>query len=360
MIKDQPVRLTKGISVAGSVPVSLPLEGKGKAVALLRLLEQAGFELNKAMTSDYLVSIDHNENQYRSYIKNGGSADRAVLIRLEPISVFPTQYKTKVTSKYSLILSPGHPDNTEYGIGWPYQYHLDPNSPIESNYSWLDLIERKEFHTNEIFKDWESRKIQFSLIAGNKVSPYKEENYRIRRKIAHLMDPQLLQVYGPLWISSFSTKFRHRLATLLFALREKTLPNLKSIYGDLFWNYPTAKGFINDKHEILRETKFAIVVENSNSYASEKVFDAMVDGCVPIYIGPKLTDLGLPDSLAIQSTGDLSEITRIITQLTKEEILKMLNNIDVFLKSEKFKQDWLEESVYNKISTKISAKFNNK
>jgi hypothetical protein len=357
MFQDQSAGVAVGISVAGSVPVSLPLEGKGKAIFLLRLLEQAGFELSKEMTCDYLVSIDHNENQYNSYIRNGGSANKAVLIRLEPISVFPAQYRTKVMSKYSLILSPGHPDNAENGLGWPYQYHLDPNSPIESNYSWLDLIDQKVFHFDEIFKSWESRKIEFSLIAGNKVSPYKEENYRIRRKIAHFMDPQLLQVYGPLWISPLKSKLRHRLATLFFALRQKTLPNLKSIYGDLFWSYPTAKGFINDKHEILRETKFAIVVENSNSYASEKLFDAMVDGCVPIYIGAKLADLGLSDSLAIQSTGDLSEIARIRSEITKEEVLQIMNSIDLFLKSGKFKQDWLEESVYNKIAAKIVGEF---
>jgi len=345
------------ISVAGSVPVGLPSEGKGKAIALLRFLADSGFELTKEMSGKFLVSIDHNEDQYRSYIQNGGSSSRAILIRLEPVSVFPSQYKKSVTSKYSTIFSPGHPDNVVNGFGWPYQYHLDPNVPVESDYSWLNLIQEKIFDPETAFKNWESREIEFSLIAGNKVSPLREENYRVRRKIAHFMDPQLLHVYGPLWESSFLAKIRHRLATLVFALSQKTIPNIRSIYGDLFWIYPTAKGFVKDKHEILNKTKFAIVVENSNSYASEKIFDAMLDGCIPIYTGPKLTTLGLPESIAIESMGEPAEISRIHTQVTKPEVIMILSSIDQFLKSDTFNENWVEKRVYSKISSEILAKF---
>jgi hypothetical protein len=346
------------ISVSGSATVHLPEEHKGKAVRLLKFLEESGFELTKEMNGNFLVAIDHNENQYRQYIKNGGNPKKAILIRLEPISVFPSQFKKNVTSKYAKVFSPGHLSDISLGYGWPYQYQIDPNKPLETDNKWLEEIKVSNFDSDSCYEVWRKREIPLSLIAGNKVSPYKEENYRIRRRIAHEVDSTLLKVFGPQWKSPVKSKVWHRLATVRFALINRTIPNLRSIYGDLHWKYNAAIGFIDNKHEVLENTKFAIVVENSNTYVSEKLFDALVNRCIPIYVGPKLVEMRLPSGIAIESKGNPKDIVEIYKETEKRHVLNILIEIEKFLKSKDFYDNWTEFEVYRKIARDISDRFN--
>jgi hypothetical protein len=54
--------------------------------------------------------------------------------------------------------------------------------------------------------------------------------------------------------------------------------------------FPSYRGTVRDKREVLRRSKFAYCYENTrgpDSYITEKIFDCMMSGCVPVYWGPK-------------------------------------------------------------------------
>ena len=76
-----------------------------------------------------------------------------------------------------------------------------------------------------------------------------------------------------------------------------------------------------------------LVIENEKTYLSEKLFNALLAGCIPIYIGPELTKFKLPRGIAIEIHEPLAEtiLTRT-TELSEESALVMIENIQNFLK----------------------------
>lgn len=94
------------------------------------------------------------------------------------------------------------------------------------------------------------------LIAGNKNSGHANSLYKKRRDVISYFaaaHPGELDLYGPGWKG----------------------------YAD--W-----KGTVPQKWEVLKNYKFCFCYENmgnQNGYITEKIFDCLVGGCVPIYLG---------------------------------------------------------------------------
>lgn len=346
----------KTISVIGSAPILLGVPGVGKAWKLLEKLEKHGYRLTNDLTGDYILAIDHNQLMMKRLISEERRSRPKCLLRLEPTSVFPSQYSKRVASHYGLILTPGQVDEEGLALtkyGWPYQYHYDPVSPSIQDPELSEKLQLLSGKGENSLDSWRARPILVSLIAGNKVTPTNEKNYSLRRKVAKKSSPSILQVYGPLWTDNLFVKLRHRMAVAYFALRQGQVPNAHSIYGDLFSQYRTTKGFIPNKHAILQQSRFALTIENSNSYASEKLFDALINGSIPIYVGPKLESLGIPRDVAIEADLYSTEIPEIINSLDEHRILTLLNSGNTFLRSSNFKSKWTAESVYTEIALEI-------
>lgn len=301
----------------------------------------------------YLVLFNHEKKAYRKFIKEGGAVGRAILIRLEPDTVYPAQYKKRIEQKYGLVISPGSCRNFELSesfIGWPYKYNLNPAKPSIKDPDLrlaLDPIDLDDLFSIE---NWKQRSHKMVMIAGNKVSPIAASNYGIRRNLAKTVNSELLEIYGPLWNESIYKRTRHRLAVLVASLKQGTFPNLRQIYASLFTVYKTAKGPIPDKHMLLRDTQFNLVVENSNAIVTEKIFDALINGAIPIYIGPKLEEFGLPSQVAIEVAGCISKIESIIQSLTDEDVSIYLALMRNFISSDYFSLNWRSDEVYRKIA----------
>jgi hypothetical protein len=351
----------KTIFVAGSAAVNLTDGGQGKASALFRLLREYGFVLSDNPKSDAILAIDHNQRCYRKYISSGGSPHRAILLRLEPESVFPGQFTDRIESKYELVITPGMLMSSEsFGsvqIGWPYQFHSNPTLPDGNSDSIESLIQEVKTPkgiTESSFNLWMERPILLSMVAGNWVSPIVSNNYGIRRKLARKIPKNSLRIYGPMWNDGIRKKLYYRLKVAFFSIRNFTLPNPISVFGGLFSHYDNAEGFVQNKHEVLRKSKFTLVIENSNSYISEKIFDALICGTVPIYIGPNLRKAGLPSQLAFENKSECQEIMNVISDFDESEIQSKLNSAKQFIASEHFKDCWTEANVYKKIALDIS------
>ena len=303
--------------------------------------------------ANFMLSVNHNKKLYRKFIASGGSKERAILLRLEPDSVFPKQYKNKITKKYGLVISPGSTfDDMKLGshLGWPYQYHLNPAKPVLSDPILEDVIKENKRRGLFTFKDWELRSHTMVLVAGNKVSPVSSANYALRRRLAHQIPKALLEVYGPLWNDSLYLKLRHRVAVFVSALRQGTFPNIIEIYGNLFRSYPNSCGMVDDKHNLLKDSKFSLVIENSNSIVTEKLFDSILNGCIPIYIGSDLDKIEFPKGTVITVEGESREITKILSSLSPDRVEQYLSNMSKFIHSKKFLEIWGAKSVYSKVA----------
>ena len=348
----------KYISVIGSAATNVSQLQPGKAMKLFTILEELGHSLTNSPNGDLLLAIDHNEKGFRRFIDSGGDSSKTVLVRLEPESVFPSQYRSATEKKYSKVFSPGRVPSElakEIEFGWPYEYHLNPNLPRTTDPKLKSILGNRYELDMDKYSNWLSRSIKISMVAANKVSPSRSQNYSIRRNLAKVLPKDVLNVYGALWNDSFYAKVRHRGAVAAFSLRQCYFPNILSIYGNLFRTYSTTHGPISNKHEKLLASQFSLVIENSDSYISEKLFDAIVDGSVPIYVGPKLSKLGLPDDIVIASTGDPAEILQIISSIGKNDVEHILDQGKKFLHSDLFKSKWTEIGVYSNIGFIISS-----
>lgn len=135
------------------------------------------------------------------------------------------------------------------------------------------------------FKTFEERPIFSSLINANKRFPKSmpDDLYEERLKIIRWYEtnhPEDFRLYGLGWEKpspafTGSEKLRRRIDRLR-----------SQIYG--FKPFPSFHGSIEDKASAYSVSKFAFCYENTknlDNYITEKIFDAMMAGCIPIYWG---------------------------------------------------------------------------
>jgi len=279
---------------------------------------------------------------------------KLVLIRLEPRAVLPIQYKKRIESKFDLIITPGGQVDLESKfIGWPYKYDLNPSKPDTRFTSLKSVI--KEAVDERFFEieQWNAKKNAVVLVAANKVSPTSKSNYSIRRHLAKNLSPQFLYVYGPLWQASISTLIVHRIRVMIYSIRTGYLPNINEIYGGLLAKYLNFVSEPEDKHKVIREFKYSLVIENSSDYCSEKIFDAMINGSIPIYVGPKIAEKYLPSSLYLWCGGTVQELKVLVETFTEKNSADMLKLMKEYLVSDEFIENWQSDKVYEKIAKEI-------
>ena len=97
---------------------------------------------------------------------------------------------------------------------------------------------------------------------------------------------------------------------------------------------------ITDKINLIKNYKFYLCYENQincNGWITEKIFEAFISGCVPIYWGAKNIDLYIPRNCFIDRNKFSSdqEIYNFISYMSEFEYNMYLDNIRNFLKSDK-------------------------
>ena len=315
-------------------------------------LSHRGFVFTDTDSFDYLICVNHSPKDLMHFLKRSESKSRAILIRTEPKAVYPSQYKKRVTEKYGIVLSPGriNSDSVPF-IPWPYQLNFNPQIPslgsLNLNSSIRDLLEESD---SDLAR-WYKRPIRIVMINANKVSPTSKSNYSLRRKYAKLLSSSGLQIYGDLWNSKLVDKIHHRVRVLLFNLRRFYFPNLKEIYGNLHWRFEGYKGTIHNKFEILKNSRFALIIENDNEIITEKLFDALLFGCVPIYVGPDLSDLGELSDLVIKFDNDLESL---LDKLESDQISEIKIRINNYFHGNQFIYHWSSSRVYADIANRCA------
>lgn len=321
-------------------------------------LRNLGFEIvDNVCDSDFYVAFNHSSKTYRSFIRAGGSISRAALIRMEPAAVYPAQYEERIERLYGQVITLGATDDESSRFAWPYYFNENPLRPIEWRNDLASDLTNYIDRQNFTLGSWKNRTHLLSMIASNKVSPISRNNYKLRRSLALNFSSSVLSVFGGLWGARFSEKFVHRAQVFSFATRTKIIPNLAQMYGGIFQKYSTFQGEILDKHIVICDSKFSLVIENDNSYVSEKLIDALLGGSIPIYIGGKCGNLGIPDYSVVTGLNSVPDILEFINGITDEEIEERLTKTYMWLRSEKFLQNWFGDNVFAMVAREISEQF---
>jgi len=133
---------------------------------------------------------------------------------------------------------------------------------------------------------WSERPLCCVLIAANKAlsRPNPRSLHHRRLAIARAFEaqaPELFSLYGRGWGQPAT---RPGVAGRLM----KRLNEWHARVRKLPPAFPSWRGPVHDKGEVLCRARFAIAYENvqgSPGYITEKIFDCFVHGCVPVYLG---------------------------------------------------------------------------
>ena len=122
------------------------------------------------------------------------------------------------------------------------------------------------------------------------------------------------------------------------------------------------KGVVEDKIDILRKYKFAFCFENCifKGYITEKIFDAMFAGSVPIYYGaPDINDYVNPNCfIDFRKFKNYNELCDFLSNIKEDKYNQYIENIKEYLKSDLFKK-FSQESFTKEILNILNEEFKN-
>ena len=153
-------------------------------------------------------------------------------------------------------------------------------------------------------------------------------------------------LYGKKW--NLSGRLSTRIGSTIHSI-EKKLP-FKHI------KFPSWKGVVLNKQEILLRSRFSIVYENIrglNGYITEKIFDAFVAGNVPIYWGASDINEYIPENCFIdrRKFSNHEQLYKFLINMTENEFIDYQRAIKNFLeeKSNKFSCQNFANTIVSKI-----------
>lgn len=171
----------------------------------------------------------------------------------------------------------------------------------------------------------DSKTKDLCMIIGNKSSSQREELYSTRRSAIRYFENSdvSFDLYGTGWN-------QRSYAGLLRPLNK--LKIARSFNHKMPLSY---RGTINSKTQALQSYRFALAFENArsmNGYVSEKIFDTLRSGVIPIYIGAENITEFIPDSIYINANQmSFEDIEQTIFSMSKEEYRERLNYIEQYM-----------------------------
>lgn len=105
--------------------------------------------------------------------------------------------------------------------------------------------------------------------------------------------------------------------------------------------FPSYQGPAKSKHEVLTKTKYCICFENAKNipgYITEKIFDCLFAGCIPIYLGDADIAQVIPDSCFIdfRKFSNYRDLYQYISNMSPEYFANYQQAAIQFLKSSRF------------------------
>jgi hypothetical protein len=296
--------------------------------------------------ADIIYAFDHPRLFSKTLLALKTSKAQKVLLRFEPPAVNPILYSKNTLRHYGRVLSIGgtkHLGVSDQVIHWPYFSHPNPAKPKQD-----DILESKSISFSS-FDGKKDRRIELSMIVSNKVAWSKPSNYTLRRNIILKATNFGLSCYGMGWQSSRLFRLATNLRLYLFFLSQRRFVNPIHMVENFFFPKQESISAIANKFDVLTNSDFHLVIENSSTYVSEKLLDALVAGAVPIYIGPDLKPYGIPASCVITPKNDIGEVVKTLQNLKDVDLEAIREQVSKFMHSDKGLGAWEPSKVAQSI-----------
>ena len=315
------------IAFSGDCSTKLPVVDDWR---LREFANNFGMELVPLTETDRELHVEVNFSITKSPLNlRRTSREKSILFCLEPRAVLPVQYTKQLRDRFGKVL-----------VTSPLQTLLESDEVFD--FGLLpDTLGR-------VPTDFYQRTDTVAIPNANKTSWVSGSNYGLRKDWIReiLLTGHPVHVGGRGWDRSFSSDVWMHLVSLVDCVLQGEIPDL-SVWRSPLSNTSdenlTFHGQVEDGVEFLRKHKFCLVIENDANYVSEKLFQAVSAGCIPLYLGPNLSDFGIPPGLAINvSREEVRDLTRCFqdNKLHKEILETGLE----FLSDQKILSYWSHSS----------------
>jgi hypothetical protein len=177
---------------------------------------------------------------------------------------------------------------------------------------------------------WPTSRIPRScMVVGHKFSASKDSNYALRRKVIKLDEGKdnKIDVYGVDWLDPLWLQAQRRIHAARVQLKDVAKFSIRELTSEYFLAPCNYKGVMKSDLSTISKYETAVIIENESDYISEKVWNCLAWGTVPIYVGPKLNDFALLKSLVIEVEPDPQTITKLVSKVSAKEIGKKRERI---------------------------------
>jgi hypothetical protein len=306
--------LTKNISLLG------PNSGtttKPDEKSFAGFVESLGRSTPEGGETGVYVFLDFDNDPSEKLPKSASRAP-AVLVRQEPKVVRPQNFRADYLEHMSMVIDVGRsPSASKSRINWPQRWTLEH-------------LESPKIASGE-------RINRFAIINANKMSFVDGELYSLRRLMAQKSSD--IDVWGFDWNMPWFRRATKAFEELMIPLKHGFGIKPAAIVG-WFKSPLSFKGTSDDKLSTLGTYKYSLVIENSIEYMSEKLFDSLFAGTLPIYVGPNPVEFGMPDFVAVHASPDIDSIMKAIDQARTIDLEAWRASVLAWLKSDGVEQSW--------------------
>ena len=244
----------------------------------------------------------------------------------------------------------------------PDNYWIRNHREFEKVFTWdSELIDQKKyfrfFLPNRIPSNFQLRsgeKTKFCVaIASQKYSGNRHELYSERVRSIRWFEqehPSELDLFGTTWDRRWFTGKLSRLNLFLQKFYAK-FPN--SLVSNQF---PSYRGRVKSKNAVMRQYKFALTYENAifPGYITEKIFDALFAGCVPIYAGASDVTNFIPAQVFIDKRNfrNYADLYHYLKTMSEAEYQGYLSAIHSYVSGERiypFSAEFFTETIISEI-----------
>lgn len=246
------------------------------------------------------------------------SADFKVLLLFEPQAVMPWQYKRRNYLEFNLVI----PMSLWRAKRLGFEHYAFQSYAFEG-------LDSPEFI--------EQRDKRIVMINSAKFSSGCTSLYGLRRATSKQLYSLGLDysLYGENWRMPKRVELKKRLVSLRnsFVAREKICVN--ELLSHFLYRYPEYCGRVENKLKLLAQVQLSLVIENDLDDITEKLFDSLYAGAVPIYVGPEFSkEFPQLERCIIRADASVDNIIEIVQKTTSEEIQGRRLAIDEFLSND--------------------------
>ena len=307
-----------------------------------------GWELVPINTPNYdiFVAIEHSRTNLKVVSRSNPRA-RKFLVATEPRMVHPDQYRVPVRRSYDHV--------------WvrSSQQSVLRNETV---FGSVGLPKRDEVQFQQVDDPNPHRNIgAIGIVNENKSSFVPSSFYKFRKKLVRALSNSGFEVNvaGAGWDIGWRENIRRDGIALAYALSCRVVPALRMASAPLRENGKTLKiwGKVDSAIHFLSQNQFALVVENEMTYVSEKLFNAVLAGCIPLYVGPPLAEHGISANVAIQMPQSLKEFVKEFAGIRNGAFDEILSSGSAWIRDEETLNTWCVDSISGRLATSIENQY---